>query len=82
MLLGSFHWGSRVLERSSTGVSGKFQWCFKGVSRKFSISFNFKKFSRVFQESFKGVSRTIEGHSRRVLSGFQGYLKEIQREFQ
>ena len=27
----SFKWFLRVFERSSTGVSGKFQWCFKGV---------------------------------------------------
>ena len=31
-----------------------------------------------FQESFKGVSRKIEGCFNGVLSGFQGCLKEVQ----
>ena len=29
----------RVFARSSKGVSGKIQWCFKGVSRKFQKGF-------------------------------------------
>ena len=42
---------------------------------------SFKKVSRVFHKSFKGVSTKIEGCSKRVFSGFQGYLNEFQREF-
>ena len=52
---------ARVLERSSTGVSGKFQWCFKEVSKKFQGSF--KSISRMFQGYLGKVSRLIEGHS-------------------
>ena len=36
--------------------------------------------SRGFQERFKGVSRKIEGHFKVVVSGFQGYLKEVQKD--
>ena len=36
----------------------------------------------VFQDSFKGVSRNIEGCLKGDLSEFQGYLKEVQRKFQ
>ena len=32
----------------------------------------------MFQESFKGFSRKIEGHFNRVLCGFQGGLKKVQ----
>ena len=32
----------------------------------------------MFQESFKVVSRRIEGCGNGVLSGFQGCLKEVQ----
>ena len=45
---------SRVFERSSTGVSGKFLWClrcFKKVPKKFPECF--KKVSRLFQECYK-----------------------------
>ena len=31
----SVQWVSRVFERSSKGISGKFPICFKGASRKF-----------------------------------------------
>ena len=55
----------RVFQRSPTGVSGKFQECFK-------------KISRIFQVSFIGVSRKIEGCFKGVFSGFQGYLKEVK----
>ena len=54
----SFKGDSRVLERSSTGMSGKFQWCFKKVSKKFQGSF--KKVSRVVQRSFKGIPRKFQ----------------------
>ena len=40
---------------------------------------SFKGVSRVFQDSFKGVSRKIEGCFKGVFSGFQGYLKQVQR---
>ena len=36
----------------------------------------------VYQERFKGVSRKIEWCFKRILIGFQGYLKKVQREFQ
>ena len=52
-------------------VSMVFQGRFKGASRKFC------EVSRVFQESFKE-----EGCIKGVLSGVQGYLKNVQREFQ
>jgi len=35
----------------------------------------------MFQGSFKSVSRKIEGCFKRVFSGFQGYLKEVRRNF-
>ena len=56
--------------------------CFKGVLRKFSRSF--KKFQDCSNKmsSFKVVSRKIEECVNRVFSGFQGYLKEVQRKFQ
>ena len=50
----SFKVVSRVIERCSTGMSGKFQWCFNSVSRVFQGCF---QVSRKFQESFKGISR-------------------------
>ena len=42
----------------------------------------FKIVSRVFQESFKGVSRKIEWCFMGDFSEFQGYLKEVPRNFQ
>ena len=51
--------GLRVLERSSTGKPGKFQWWFKEVSKMFQGSF--KSVSRKFQGYFKIVPRKIEG---------------------
>ena len=41
----------------------------------------FNKLSKMFQESFKGVSRKIEGCFKGDFSGFQGYLKEVQRNY-
>jgi len=35
----------------------------------------------VFQDSFKGVSMKIEGWFKGDFSGFQEYLKEVQRNF-
>ena len=77
------------VSRISTVVSGKIHCCFKGISRKFPRCV--KEVSKVYEESFiwyaflesfKDVSRKIEGCFEGVFSGFQGYLKEIQREFQ
>ena len=45
--------GSRVFERHSEAISGKFQMCFKEVSR-------------VLQEIFYGVSRNFKECSKRV----------------
>ena len=58
------------------------QCCFKGILRKFSRSF--KKFQDCSNKmsSFMVVSRKIEECVKRVFSGFQGYLKDVQREFQ
>ena len=55
---------------------------FQGVSSKFPRSF--KKFQDCSNNmsSFKVVSRKIEECVKGVLCGFQGYLKEVQREFQ
>ena len=38
-VLSSFKKASRVFERSVKGVLGKFQGCFKEVSRVFQVSF-------------------------------------------
>ena len=46
----------RVFERSLKWMSGKFPWGFREVSKEFVGSL------KMFQESFKGVSRKIEGH--------------------
>ena len=58
---------------------------FKGISREvsnLSILGCSKEVSRVFQESFKGVSKKIEGCFNGVLSKFQRYLKEAQWVFE
>ena len=49
---------SRVFERSSKGILGKFQICFKGVSKKFKgcPEDDF----RVLQGSFESVSRKFQ----------------------
>ena len=52
-----------------------FQESFKDVSRKFYGCLQKRK----FQGSFKGVPRKIEGCVKVILSGFQVYLKEVQR---
>ena len=49
MFQGSFKRVSRVFERSSKVISGKFQMYFKGVC--------FKEVLKVFQRSFKEVER-------------------------
>ena len=58
-------------------------WEVSMVCNKFSKKFqgSFKKVSRVFQDSFKDVSRKIEGRFKEDFSGFQWYLKEVQRNF-
>ena len=38
--------------------------------------------SWVFPDSFKGVSRKIEGCFKGYFRGFQGYLNEVQRSFE
>ena len=53
---------------------------FQGVSKKFQECS--KKFSMVFQDSFKGVSWKIEGCFEGDFSEFQWYLKEVKRNFQ
>ena len=68
---------SRVFERSSRGVSGKFKWCFNGILSKFLrsssvVSRVFKKVSREFQKGFEGVSMKTKGCFKGVCSGFQG----------
>ena len=40
------------------------------------VSMVFQEVSRAFQDSFKGVSRKIEGYFGGDFIGFQGYLKE------
>ena len=60
-------------------MSGKFPCCFKEDSKKFQRSLSV---TRVFQERFKGVPTMIEVCFKGILSGFQGYLKEVQRKFQ
>ena len=67
---------SRVSERSLKGVSGKFQWCFRKYQR------SLKEVSRVFKENFKGISRKFQACFKGDFSGFQGYLKELQRQLQ
>ena len=58
----NFNGGTCIFKRSSKGVSGKLQWCFKGISKKFPRSI--KEVSRVFQESFM-----IAGCFKGVFSG-------------
>ena len=63
------------------------QGSLNGVSRKFPRRFSkfpecFKKGSRVFHNSGKGISRQIDGSFKGVFSEIHGYLKEFQREFQ
>ena len=55
---------------------------FQGVFKEVLCQGSFKKVSSVFHKSFEGVSRKIEGCFKRDFSGFQGYLKEFQREYQ
>ena len=61
MFQDSFQWVSRVFERSSKEIQGKFQICLKGVPKKILGCFNkevsecFKKVSRAFQETLEGV---------------------------
>ena len=57
---------SRVFERSSKGIPGKFQICLKGVSRKFK---------GCSKESLKGVSRKIEGCFNGVLRVSMGFKR-------
>ena len=61
---------SRVSKRGSTGISGKFQKCFKGVPRK--CQGGSKKDFRVLQGTFNGVPRNIEGCFNGVLVGYKG----------
>ena len=49
---------------------------FKSVSKKFNRCS--RRVSKVFQGSFKGISRKMEGVHRDL----QGYLKNYQRVFQ
>ena len=65
----SFKGVLRVFEKSSTGVSGKFQWRFKEV---------FQEVLRKIQECFKKVSRVFQDNSKEDWPVFQGSLKEIQ----
>ena len=68
-----------------------FQWCFKGVSRKFKGCFNedprvspwsFKGVSKKLQGNFKGVSRMFQGGFKQVSSKFQGRFNNLSRVFQ
>ena len=52
-ITGNLKWVSRAFDRSSKGISGKFQTCLKEVSRVPEGSF--KGFSRKFQGCFNGV---------------------------
>ena len=72
--------------------SGKFQGCFKKVSRVYHESFKgvswkfqgcFKgDLSRMFQESLKDVSRKSKGCFEGVLRVFQGSFKKTFKVFQ
>ena len=55
---------SMVFKISATGVSGKFQRCFKEVSMK-------------FRRSFKSGSKEFQGYFKKVSSVFQGRLKAV-----
>ena len=57
-----------------------FQWSFKRVSRVFKRSL--RGVSGKFQWSFKGVSRKIKGCFNGVLNGRHVYLKYIQTVFE
>ena len=64
----------------------KFPWCFKKDSR--ALQKSVESISRVFQESFKGVSTNIEGVPsilsmvfQEVSKKFQGSFKSVLRKF-
>ena len=57
-------------------VQRDIQGSFKGVPS--TILWYFKEVSRVFEESFKGVSRKIDESFNGYLSGVLGCLKEVQ----
>ena len=67
----------RLFVRSLKDVLGRFQWCFKEVSKKFQGSL------RVFQGNFKGISKKIKVCFKGVFTGFQGKcFKKVSRVFQ
>ena len=72
---------SRAFERRLTGVSGKCQGCFKEVSKKFQGSYKGVSW-KLFQESFKSVSRKIEGCFNWVFNWVQCYLKDKRKRCQ
>ena len=61
------------------------QWCFNKVSRVFEVKTCFKgrmKYvSRVFTESFKGVSNSLKDISRMFQGNFKGVSRKLQRCF-
>ena len=60
-----------MCQGSFNGVSGSF------IEVSWKVQECLKEVSRVFLDSFKGVSRMIEGD----ISGFQSCFKELQMEF-
>ena len=75
--------GFKVFEKSSKGISGKFQMCFNGVLS--GLYGCLKEAQCVFEEGLKGVSRMLRGIFKGVSREFQWisrYLKKVQREYQ
>ena len=79
MFQGSFQWVSGVFERSSKGIPGKGQICFKSVSRKFKGCS--KKDLRVLQGNFKSVSKMFKINSVGVCAKFQRCFKDVSKKF-
>ena len=58
------------------------QGSFNGVSGSFDEVSRVLKVSSLYQDTFKGVSRKIEGYLVGDFNGVQGYLKELQKKIQ
>ena len=86
----SFKGVSRKIEGCFNGVLREIQGCLKEFQWMFKARFQrcFKDdpfichlSNEICHPAFNDVSRKIEECFKGVLSGFQGYLKEVQRNF-
>ena len=75
-LLSRFRGVSRIFERNFKKVSGMFEWCFQGVSKKFQKVSTFKSVSK----SFKDISQKCQGYFKEdqwVSWAFERSLKSV-----